>query len=342
VVAARHHVAQAICWSVVVEKRTDAPARSRRAKEHRRMTRAKAVAQVIMALSLLWAVDHAAGQARLIKGEDGADMVLVPAGAFWMGSQAEDIQIRINECKKSVRPENRDKCEEWFKDEGPQRQVFLDAFYIDRYEVTNALFERFVTRNSHRTTAEAEGWGWVFRPGDGKWDKVKGATWRAPDGPGTTAPAAHPVVQVSWSDAEAYCKWAGKRLPSEAEWEKAARGVDGRRYPWGEEWTSSRSNGDLAVKATRPVGSYAVGVSPYDIHDMAGNVFEWVGDWYDADYYRKGGDRNPPGPTSGQQRILRGGGWHSRPIALRAASRGSGVADFRYNYVGFRCAKGLP
>ena len=307
------------------------------------MTRARTIAYAVVILAVLGVASDALGQERLIKGQDGADMVLVPAGAFWMGSQTEDIQLRVDDCKKSVRPENRDKCEEWFRDEGPQRQVFLDAFYIDRYEVTNALFERFVAGNAYRTTAEVEGWGWVFQPGDGKRDKVKGATWRAPGGPGTSATApTHPVVQVSWYDAEAYCKWASKRLPTEAQWEKAARGVDGRRYPWGEDWDSSRANGAMSVKATRPVGGYAVGASPYDIHDMAGNVLEWVADWHDPAYYQKGPERNPPGPATGQMRILRGGGWHSSPIALRAASRGTGMQDFRYNYTGFRCAKPLP
>ncbi len=306
------------------------------------MRKVRAIALAMAGVILACAGSAAVGQERLIKGQDGAEMALVPAGAFWMGSQAEDIQVRVEDCKKSVKPENRDKCDEWFRDEGPQRQVFLDAFYIDRYEVTNALFERFAAGNAYRTTAEAEGWGWVFRASDGRWEKLKGATWRAPGGAGTTAAPTHPVVQVSWYDADAYCKWANKRLPTEAEWEKAARGVDGRRYPWGEDWSASRANGDMSVKATRPVGGYAAGASPYDIHDMAGNVFEWVADWYDPGYYQKGAERNPAGPTAGQQRVLRGGGWHSRPIAVRAASRGSGMMDFRYNYTGFRCAKGAP
>jgi formylglycine-generating enzyme len=306
------------------------------------MMRVRAIAQAAVALAVLSIVGGASAQERLIKGSDGTDMMLVPAGAFWMGSVSEDIQLRVDDRKKSVRPENRDKCDEWFRDEGPQREVFLGAFYIDRYEVTTALFERFVAATSHRTTAEVEGWGWVFLAATGKWDKVQGATWRAPGGPGATAAPTHPVVQVSWYDADAYCKWASERLPTEAEWEKAARGVDGRRYPWGEEWDAARANGDLTIKATRPVGSYATGASPYGIHDMTGNVFEWVADWYDPAYYQKGPERNPPGPASGQQRTLRGGGWHSRPIALRVPSRGSGMPGFRYNYTGFRCAKGLP
>jgi iron(II)-dependent oxidoreductase len=304
------------------------------------MRRAKAILWGVVLLASVWSA--AEGQERLIKGEDGADMVLVPAGAFWMGSAAPDIQVRVAECERTVKPENRAKCKEWFADEGPQRQVFLDAYYIDRHEVTNARFEKFVGANAYRTTAEVEGWGWVLQPKEGApREKATGATWRAPGGPGTTAAATNPVVQVSWYDADAYCKWAGKRLPTEAEWEKAARGVDGRRYPWGEDWNASRANGDMGAKATRPVGSYPSGASPYDIHDLTGNVFEWVADWHDPAFYQKGQDRNPTGPSSGEQRGLRGGGWHSRPIALRAASRGSTVPDFRYNYTGFRCAKGL-
>ncbi len=128
------------------------------------MTRGRAISCAVVALAVLWAAGDAVGQERLIKGQDGADMVLVPAGAFWMGSQTEDIQLRVEDCKKSVKPENRDKCDEWFRDEGPQRQVFLDAFYLDRYEVTNALFERFVARNAYRTTAEAEGWAGCSSP----------------------------------------------------------------------------------------------------------------------------------------------------------------------------------
>jgi formylglycine-generating enzyme required for sulfatase activity len=293
-------------------------------------------------LALLLATAGAtSAQERLTKGADGAEMVLVPEGAFLMGSPAADIQLRVEECRQGVRPENRDRCEEWFRDEGPQREVFVDAFSIDRHEVTNALFERFVGATSHRTTAEIEGWGWVFMPATGKWDKVQGATWRAPGGPGTTAQPTHPVVQVSWYDAEAYCKWAGKRLPTEAEWEKAARGIDGRRYPWGDDWNPAHANGDLTVKATRPVGSYPSGASPYGIQDMAGNVFEWIADAYDPGYYQTGPTRNPQGPGSGTQRGLRGGGWHSRPIAIRTTTRSTGVPGFRYNYTGFRCAKGL-
>src|SRR5207249_4244997 len=173
-----------------------------------------------------------------------AEMVLIPAGEFWMGSAPAEMERAREECKKAGVPEA--SCKSWMEREAPRHRVHLDAFYIDRYEVTNALFERFVRATSHRTTAEREGDGNVLK--DGKWQKVAGASWRAPNGPGTSAPSDHPAVQVSWDDAQAYCHWAGKRLPTEAEWEKAARGTDGRRYPWGEDWDPSRANGATSVK----------------------------------------------------------------------------------------------
>jgi sulfatase modifying factor 1 len=146
----------------------------------------------------------------------------------------------------------------------PRHRVFLDAFHIDRYEVTNTLFERFVLATSHRTAAEREGRSWVLRAKGGQVqsEAVSDAAWRTPVGPGSSASADYPVVHVSWHDADAYCRWARKRLPTEAEWEKAARGTDERRYPWGADWDPARANGAMSAKATRPVGSYPGGVSP--------------------------------------------------------------------------------
>jgi formylglycine-generating enzyme required for sulfatase activity len=249
------------------------------------------------------------------RSEDGAEMVLVPAGEFTMGSNDNDAR------------------------EKPPHRVYLDAFSIDKYETTNALFDRFVRATGHRTTAEQEGWAYAWA--GSKFDKVNGAAWRAPNGPGSAAETAHPVVQVSWTDADAYCKWAGKRLPTEAEWEKAARGTDGRKYPWGEQWDASRANSsESKLGKAAPVGSYSSGVSPYGAHDMAGNAWEWVADRFDASYYKNSPERNPKGPDSGTSRVLRGGSWSNSPIPLRAAYRRDVTPDHRGSVVGFRCARG--
>jgi formylglycine-generating enzyme required for sulfatase activity len=238
-----------------------------------------------------------------IVGNDGAEMVLVPAGEFIMGSEKYD-------------------------EEKPQHQVYLDAFHIDKYEVTNTLFQRFVQATGHRTQAE--------RVGDR-------AIWRAPRGSGSGIAGLeqHPVVRVSQEDAKAYCTWAGKRLPTEAEWEKAARGTDGRTYPWGNQLDSRQGNFDEKNHGTVPVGSYEGGKSPYGAYDMAGNVNEWVADWYDANYYRNSPARNPQGPASGDLVVVRGGGWGSGASSVRAPGRGRGAPEARNDHIGFRCAKTL-
>ena len=272
-------------------------------------------------------------------GKDGAEMVLVPAGDFWMGSTREEADRVIAECKGAGAGESQ--CKEWYERELPRHRVSLDAFYIDRFEVMNKQFERFVRATGHRTTAEREGWAWARIQKDGKWqtDRVNGASWRAPSGPGSTAPSDHPVVQVSWEDAAAYCLWAGKRLPTEAEWEKAARGSDGRRYPWGETWDPSRANGNMTVRTTTPVGSYPSGASPYGAYDMAGNVAEWVQDWFGP--YDSSADRNPTGPSAGRFRVIRGGSWSIDPWDLRSAVRSGSVPTYRSYNVGFRCGVGV-
>jgi formylglycine-generating enzyme required for sulfatase activity len=225
------------------------------------------------------------------RSEDAAEMVRVPAGEFWMGS--DDGSDR----------------------EKPRHRVHLDAYAIDKYEVTNALYKRFMD-----ATNRAAPLYW----NDAKWN---GAT--------------QPVVGVSWHDADAYCKWAGKRLPTEAEWEKAARGTDGRKYPWGDQWDASRANsGESKLEKTVPVGSYPSGVSPYGAHDMAGNVWEWVADWYGEDYYKQAPERNPHGPTSGERRVLRGGSWDYSTLFLRSAARFNYPPDTWYSFIGFRCARG--
>ena len=274
----------------------------------------------------------------VIKADDGVDMVVIPAGAFWMGTAKEELPALVEACKGQGRDEAQ--CRALFEREQPRHRVVLEGFYLDRFEVTNARFERFVVSARHRTTAEREGSGWVHRVKDG-WVEVKGASWKTPDGPRTDRTPDGPVVQVSWDDARAYCGWAGKRLPTEAEWEKAARGTDGRRYPWGDEWDPSRVKRESARGPTS-VGSYPGGVSPYGVHDMAGNVWEWVADWYDRDYYRRSPERNPTGPPTAQFKVLRGGSWADTPISLRSAYRDVAPQESRNAYLGFRCAKDGP
>jgi formylglycine-generating enzyme required for sulfatase activity len=215
-------------------------------------------------------------------GNDKAEMVLVPAGEFSMGSDGDEIDRLLKNWTNVKR--------ETFNDEIPRHRVYLDAFYIDKHEVTNARFQQFVQATGHRTQAEREGSGDVYT--GQKWEQVNGANWRAPRGPGSSIASLeqHPVVQVSQEDAKAYCSWAGKRLPTEAEWEKAARGTDGQIYPWGNQFDGKRANfcdtncdlnwkdnaANDGYRYTAPVGSYEGGKSPYGAYDMAGNVCGWL------------------------------------------------------------------
>ena len=282
-----------------------------------------------------------------IVGNDRAEMVLVPAGEFIMGSDEDEIDRLLQGWPKAKR--------ENFDDEIPRHRVYLDAFYIDKYEVTNARFQQFVQATGHRTQAEREGSGYVDK-GE-KFEQVNGANWRTPRGPGSSIASLeqHPVVQVSHEDAKAYCAWAGKRLPTEAEWEKAARGTDGQIYPWGNQFDGKQANfcdancetnwkdsaANDGYRYTAPVGSYEGGKSPYGAYDMAGNVWEWVADWYDANYYRNSPARNPQGPASGDQAVLRGGGWDDNALDVRAPNRYRDAPANRYDDLGFRCAKTL-
>jgi formylglycine-generating enzyme required for sulfatase activity len=228
------------------------------------------------------------------KSRDGADMVFIPAGEFWMGSDDGD------------------------SDEQPRRHVYLDAFWIDKYEVTNALYKRFWESDGQRRGNRVPLY----------WNDSK---WNEPN---------QPVVGVDWWDAWYYCRWAGKRLPTEAEWEKAARGTDGRRYPWGDQWDSGRANlTENGIGKTVSVGSYPSGASPYGVQDMAGNVLEWVDDAYDKDYYKQAPSRNPKGPETTGYRVLRGGSWIYHARTLRISDRTFDVSSERYDDVGFRCAQ---
>jgi formylglycine-generating enzyme required for sulfatase activity len=281
-----------------------------------------------------------------ILGKDGAEMVLVPAGEFMMGSAPDDITSLLRRHPKANGA--------ILKDELPKHRVFLEAFYIDKYEVTNARFQQFVQATGYRTQAERNGGGKI-RTGAKTWADVPDATWRAPRGQGSSIAGleAHPVVQVSWHDAKAYCTWAGKRLPTEAEWEKAARGTAGRLYPWCSEFDGTKANFcdrncpfewkdasvDDGYRSTAPVGSYEAGKSPYGVYDMAGNVWEWVADWYDAKYYQRSPARNPQGPTSGTQVTLRGGSWLYTAPDFRTTERAGVPPDRRNENIGLRCVQ---
>jgi len=229
-------------------------------------------------------------------------MILIPAGKFIMGSNDGNY------------------------DESPKREVYIDAFYIDKYPVTNAEYKKFIDETGYKAPYLGYSWSQKYDWQNGMYPEGKGDC---------------PVVLVSWDDAVAYCKWAGKRLPTEAEWEKAARGTDGRVWPWGNEWDPEKL-ACWGVGDIQPVGKYKGGKSPYGCFDMAGNVWEWTADWYNDKYYQVAPAKNPQGPEEGLERVLKGGAWiHSR-FSVRCAMRFHKPPAYCDNYIGFRCAKSVP
>ena len=201
-------------------------------------------------------------------------------------------------------------------DEKPIHTVYVDAFWIDQTEVTNMQYKLCVDERICALPTDPT-----------RIDEV--------------AYANHPVVYVSWENARTYCEWAGRRLPTEAEWEKTARGTDGRTYPWGDQGDCECANfwDCPEFETTSPVGFYGEkGISPYGAYDMAGNVWEWVSDWYDAQYYQEAPRRNPTGPTSGIYHVWRGGSWNCNQTSARSAGRGNYNPDYWRDLIGFRCA----
>jgi len=205
-------------------------------------------------------------------------------------------------------------------DEEPEHSVYLDAFWIDETEVTNSMYAICVAA-------------------DACTPPVTSASSTRESYFGNEAFDAYPVIFVSWEQAQEYCAWSGRRLPSEAEWEKAARGEDGRICPWGNQAPDAsllNYNGEFAD--TTPAGNFPAGASPYGALDMSGNVWEWVADWYDSQYYQQSPSDNPYGPESGSRHVLRGGSWYYELNYIRAAARFSASASTTLNDVGFRCA----
>jgi formylglycine-generating enzyme required for sulfatase activity len=242
---------------------------------------------------------------RRVHEKTSIELIRIPAGPFLYGSADSNTMAD--------------------DDEKPQRLVELPEYWIGRYPVTNAQFARFAQAATYKTTAEREGWSWTLRVIESY--RTEGADWRHPHGPESSISGKddHPVVQVSWDDAQAFCDWAGLALPTEEQWEKAARGSDGRLWPWGDvSPTPQLCNFNRNVGDTTPAGQYSPkGDSPYGCADMAGNVREWTASWY----------------RENETRALRGGAWGSVAKLTRAADRNNMDPRLRYNFLGFRVAE---
>ena len=237
---------------------------------------------------------------------DQMTLVCVPSGSFLMGAAGDDSLAEA--------------------DEKPQHQVFLDAFWIDRTEVTNAMFAKCIAAGAcHERKISPYLWG-VHLPngtpyyGEAGYDDF-------------------PVIMLDSAEAQAYCTWAGRRLPFEAEWEKAARGTDGRLYPWGDALDCEHANYLGCENKPAEVTAYAAGLSPYGVYNMSGNLWEWVADWYDPAYYAQSPAQDPHGPQAGEFRTLRGGGWRSLAAQLLVTNRSSGKPEHATDgEIGIRCA----
>ncbi|MCF6157314.1 MAG: formylglycine-generating enzyme family protein [wastewater metagenome] len=284
------------------------------------------------------------------------DMVLIPEGPFLMGSTKHDID-KLLELDQNIETDR-------LYNEFPQREISLNAYLIDKHPVTNAQFKRFIESGGYREKAFWSDTGWKYiienPPGDSDLDAISQGEQDCP------------VVNISWYEAEAFANWAGKRLPTEAEWEKAARGSDGRMYPWGNDFDKARLNcAELKIEKPTPVTKFPQGQSVYGCFDMAGNVWEWVADWYDSQYYQHSPDENPQGPTIAEEnpyfgrpedvgisiyelkpsptsgvlsgcKVLRGGSWNgSGLIHIRCANRDYDEPAYKNDTIGFRCAKSL-
>jgi formylglycine-generating enzyme len=282
------------------------------------------------------------------------DMAPIPGGEFLMGTD-----------DREGFPED---------GEGPIRSVIVRQFLMDRRAVTNAQFGEFVRATHYKTEAERFGWSYVFHQfvsprarqrvmgvsGQARWWlAIKGANWNHPEGPDSNLRQRdnHPVIHVSWNDAQAYCAWAGTRLPTEAEWEFAARGgLEQRRYPWGDELTPDGvfmcntwqgrfpevNTGEDGYPGTAPAGAFLP--NGYGLYNVVGNVWEWCADWFSPTYHVAGPRDNPVGPPSGQSRVVRGGSYlchKSYCNRYRVAARSANTPDSSAGNLGFRCLRDL-
>ncbi len=235
------------------------------------------------------------------------DLCLIPAGTFTMGSD-DDLP-----------------------NEAPAHETYLDAYYIGKAEVTNAEYYRFWLENGGTDSEHTPiSYGEAF----GTWPDVA-----------KTKPN-YPVIGVSWDSAVAYAAWRGMRLPTEAEWEKAARGTAAKRWPWGDTFTQRIKDTTIHANVWKqsgarlqPVRTYQTGVSPYGAYDMAGNVWEWVADRYSDTYYRRSPDRNPKGPAVGSRRVVKGGSWLNPEMLARCSTRIGQYPAIGTSFIGFRLAK---
>ncbi|MBS1258385.1 MAG: Formylglycine-generating enzyme [Candidatus Scalindua arabica] len=286
------------------------------------------------------------------------DMVLIPEGPFLMGSTEEDIK-KLLELDKNVEASR-------FDVEVPQREVYMSAYLIDKSPITNAEYKKFIESGGYK---QRDFWS------DAGWDYVQQVKPLDSDGVHSAMDSEDdcPVVNVSWYEAEAFAKYAGKRLPTEAEWEKAARGTDGRIYPWGNEFDKAKLNcAESKIEKPTPVTKFPDGISGYGCFDMAGNVWEWTADWFDSQYYSSAPDRDPQGPVKAEDKpffgrpedvgtsiyelepaaagsstlsdckVLRGGSWNGGGVIhIRCANRDYDEPDYKNDTIGFRCAGSL-
>ena len=236
-----------------------------------------------------------------------SELCFIPAGTFTMGSDND------------------------LPNEAPAHKVYLNAYYIGKTEVTNAEYYLFWLENGG---TDSEHTPMSYEDAFGTWPEIA-----------KTKPN-YPVIGVSWEAATAYAAWRGMRLPTEAEWEKAARGTMARRWPWGNTFTQRIKDATLHANIwkqsgshLKPVGTYPTGVSPYGAHDMAGSVWEWVADWYSENFYHHSPDRNPKGPAVGSRRVVRGGSWLNPETFARCSTRFGQHAAIGTSFIGFRLAK---